>query len=134
MMVASLAGTYAGMLAVNISAPLGDFAWAMAYMGLFGCAFGAMSLFISSILDDGRKAAIISLGVMIVMFFMQAIGSLADSLGIIQKLSLFHYAGYSDILMKHQVNLADAGIMIVVAVVFLALAVVAFGRRDINVD
>ena len=134
LVAAGLAGIYAGVKMENISTSFEWFSWAMLYIGLFGLAFGAMALFISALLSNGRQAAMISIGFMMVMYFMESIGSVVSSLDIIRKLSLFHYVNYAGILGNHQVSLADAGILIVVAAVFLALTVYVYGRREINVS
>jgi ABC-2 type transport system permease protein len=68
------------------------------------------------------------------MYFMETVGSIVDLLGPIRYLSLFHYARYNEMLMTRTLSLADIGVMLAVAVVFLALAVMAFQKRDINVS
>jgi ABC-2 type transport system permease protein len=103
-------------------------------MGLFGLAFGAISLLISALLSNGRQAALVSIGLLVAMHFMETIGSVVPTVDIIRKLSLFHYVNYVGILGSHQLNLADAGILIAVAAVFLALTVYVYGRREINVS
>jgi ABC-2 type transport system permease protein len=45
------------------------------------------------VLNDGRTAAIASLGLLIVMYFMETIGQSVEKLEIIRSFSLFHYAG-----------------------------------------
>ncbi len=98
-MVAALVGTVIAVKAMNIETSIPWLAYAMAYMGVLTIAFGAISLFISAVLSDGRKAALVSLGIMVLMYFMETVGSVVDLLGPIRYLSLFHYARYNEMLM-----------------------------------
>jgi ABC-2 type transport system permease protein len=131
--VAALAGTIVGVKALNIETSILWMTYTMACMGILTLAFGAMSLFISAYMSDGRKAALTSLGVMVVMYFMETIGSAVDLLGPIRYLSLFHYAPYNEMLMTKTLSLVNIGVMLAVAVVFVTLAIYVFRRRDINV-
>ena len=119
---------------MNIEASYEWFAYAVIFMGMFMLAFGAISIFISALLSDGRTAAISSLGLLIVMYFMETIGQSVEKLDIIRSLSLFHYVQYSKILVFHDLSLDNFAVLIAVTVVFLVLAVLAFRRRDINVS
>ena len=86
-------------------------------------------------LSNGRQAALVSIGIMVAMHFMETIGSVVPTVDIVRKLSLFHYVlNYVGILGSHQLNLVDGGILIVVAAIFLALTVYVYGRREINVS
>jgi ABC-2 type transport system permease protein len=133
LMAAMLAGTVAGVKALNIETSIPWLAYTIGYMGVLTLAFGAISLFISAIMSDGRRAALTSLGIMVVMYFMETVGSVVDLLGPIRYLSLFHYARYNEMLMTRTLSPVDIGVMLAVAVVFLALATYMFRRRDINV-
>ncbi len=133
MALAMLAGIFVGTKYMNIDASYQWFAYALALMGLFMLAFGAISLFVSAVLNDGRTAAIASLGLLIVMYFMETIGQSVEKLEIIRSLSLFHYARYSEILVFHDLSFGNLAVMIAVTIVFIGLAVLAFRRRDINV-
>jgi ABC-2 type transport system permease protein len=133
LVLALIAGVFIGTKYMNIDASYQWFAFALAFMGLSMLAFGAISLFVSAVLSDGRIAAMGSLGLLIVMYFMETVGQSVESLGIIRSFSLFHYARYSDILVLHDVGLGNVAVLLAVTVVFLGLAVLAFRRRDINV-
>lgn len=130
---AILAGLYVGTAYMGIAASIGWLAYAVAFAGVFMLAFGGISLLISAVLSDGRTAAIVSLGLLIVMYFMETVGQSVDKLGVVRSLSLFHYAPYGDIMVYHDLSLGDLGVLIAVAAVSVALAVYAFRRRDINV-
>ena len=46
---------------------------------------------------------------------------------------LFHYAPYNEMLITRTLSLANLGVLLAVAIVFVALAVYVFRRRDIMV-
>ncbi len=133
LMAAMFIGIVVAIKALAIDTSIPWLAYTLVYMGMLTLAFGAIALFISAMLSDGRKAALISLGVLILMYFMETVGSIVDLLGPIRYLSLFHYARYNEMLMTRTLSLADLGVMLAVAIVFVAMAVYVFRRRDINV-
>ncbi len=133
LVLALLTGVFLGTKIMNIDVSYQWFAYALAFMGVFMLAFGAISLFVSAVLSDGRTSAIISMGLLIVMYFMETIGQSVEKLSVVRSLSLFHYAQYSNILVYHDLSIGNLGVLITVAIVFLALAMFAFRRRDINV-
>jgi len=133
MMAGMLIGIVIGVKALAIDTSIPWLAYTLVYMGMLTLAFGAIALFISALMSDGRRAALTSLGVLILMYFMENLGSIVDLLGPIRYLSLFHYAPYNEMLITRTLSLVDLGVMLAVAVVFVALAVYVFGRRDIDV-
>ncbi len=130
---AALVGTIVSVKALNIETNILWLTCAMGYMAVLTMAFGAIALFVSASLSDNRKAALISLGIMIVMYFMETIGSVVDLLGGIRYLSIYHYARYNEVLMTHTASLVDLAVLLAISVVFVAMAVYVFRRRDINV-
>ncbi len=133
-MLALLAAIYCGATYIGEDPMIKWFAIAFLFMGVFTIAVGSMALFISSIMSDGRRAALISLGVLLAMFLVENIGSMVTSIDWARKLSFFHYAKYSSIVSTQTVDWASLGIMVAVIIVFVGLAVFVFQRRDINVS
>jgi ABC-2 type transport system permease protein len=133
MMLAMLIGIIIAVNAFDIETSIPWLAYTLGYMGMLTLAFGAIALFISALMSDGRRAALTSLGVLALMYFMETVGSIVDLLGPIRYLSLFHYARYNEMLMTRTMSPVDVGVMLVVAIVFVALAVYVFRRRDIMV-
>jgi ABC-2 type transport system permease protein len=131
--LAMLAAIYAGSRYIGEDASIKWFAYAMLFMGLFLVAVGALALLVSSLMSDGRRAALISLGILLAMFLVENIGSMVTSIDWARKLSLFHYAKMSSIVIDQEVVWSNAAILVAVAAVCLILAVIAFRRRDINV-
>ena len=132
--IAEMAAIYLGGLYIGENIGITWFAYGMLYMAVFILAVSAIGLFISSIMSDGRKAALISVGVLLAMFMIENIGSMVTSIDWARKLSLFHYAKMSDIINSHEISWVNLGVLIAVIIVFVALSVIAFRRRDINVS
>lgn len=133
LMLAVLAGIVAGITAMNIETSIPWLAYTLGYMGMLTLAFGGIAMFISACMSDSRRAALTSLGVLVIMYFMETIGSVVDMLGPLRYLSLFHYARYNEMLMSKSLSMTDLGVLLAVAVVFVALAAYVFRKRDINV-
>lgn len=108
----------------------------MAFMAAFMLAVGGLSLFLSSLMSNGRNASFASIGVLLAMFLVENIGSEVTSIDWARNFSLFHYADISSIIADTsvQVDWANCIILLVIAVVFLALATIAYKRRDINLN
>lgn len=133
LMLTIFAAIAAGTAAAGLSTSLAWVALALVYSGLFALAFGAIAMVISALLSDGRQAALLSIAVLFLMYFMETIGSSTAGLEALAQLSLFHYVGSSDILVSHSLSLVNAGVLVGVLAAFLALAVLAFRRKEINV-
>ncbi len=133
LIAAALVGTVLSVKAMDIETSIPWLACAMVYMAVLTVTFAAIALFVSAVLSDGRKVVLISLGLMIVMYFMETVGSIVDLLGPIRYLSIFHYARFNEILMTHNASLIDLSILLVIAALFVALAAYVFRQRDINV-
>jgi ABC-2 type transport system permease protein len=132
--LAMLAAIYAGGWFIGETTEIGWFGYAMLFTGAFLLAAGALSLFVSALMSDGRKAALLSTGILLAMFLVENIGSMVTSIDWARRLSLFHYSKVASIVLNHEVSWTNLGLLLLVAIVFLALAVIAFRRRDVNVN
>ncbi|MGA3030376.1 MAG: ABC transporter permease [Candidatus Limnocylindrales bacterium] len=110
--------------------PADRLAAALVMVVLLGLAFGAIALAISA--ATGNRAASIGIAValMVAMYLVDALANIVDSLGAVRPISLFRYYMGNDPL-RNGISLADAGVLAAVAIVFLALSVVLFERRDL---
>lgn len=133
-MLIMLAAVYAGAAYVNVDVQIEWFAIALAFMGVFVLAVAAASLFVSALMSDGRKSALISIGVLLAMYLVENIGSMVTGIDWLRALSLFHYLKLNSIAVSHVVNWNNMIVLLAVTIVFLVLALVAFMRRDINVS
>ncbi len=131
--IAVYLGVFAGAKSVSVDYDMTWIGYAVMFMAIFGMAAGALSIFISALLSDTRSAILVSLGVLIAMFLVEMVGSTVARSGWIMSLSLFHYLEINDIMGPHIVHWPSLGVLAVAAVLFSALAVIAFRRRDIQV-
>jgi len=129
---ALLAGTIAGATFAGV---LGEFPvrylpllWLHAVL-LFG-SFAAVGLAASSSFDRLAPAVGVTLGFVVLMYFLEILGSLWPAAERLQPYSLFHYLKAKAILMGAPAPL-DAGVLAAVIVAAMAWALVVFPRRDL---
>lgn len=131
--ICEIAGVYLSARYIEYNVDMTWFVYAITLMALLSLAAGALAMLISALMSDGRSAALASVGVLVGMYFLETLGSSIEGLDWIRRLSLFYYQDLNSIIGLHQVNWGNFGILLAAAVVFLALAVLAFKRRDIMV-
>jgi ABC-2 type transport system permease protein len=133
--VAMLLAIYLGALYIGESVDIVRFGYGMLFTAGFLLAVGSGSLLLSAIMSNGRNAAFASIGVLLAMFLLENLSSMIESIKPLRQLSLFHYAKVSDFIANPSAQIAwsNLAILLVVAVVLLAIAVIAYKRRDINV-
>ncbi|OPY29797.1 MAG: ABC-2 family transporter protein [Methanocella sp. PtaU1.Bin125] len=124
-----------GAAYVGESVDTARFAYGMVFTGGFLLAVAGGSMLLSALMSDGKKAAFGSIGVLLAMFLVENIGQMVTSIDWARRLSLFHYAKVSDFIANPDavISWGNLGILLAVAIVFLALAVFVYHRRDINV-
>jgi ABC-2 type transport system permease protein len=120
----------AGAAASSSPLPADRLAEALVMLVLLGLAFGAMALAISAFSGNRAAAIGVAIGVMVVMYLIDALAAIVDGLNAIRPLSLFRYYIGNDPL-RNGLNFADAGVLAAVIAVFLVAALVAFDRRDL---
>ncbi|MGD0121574.1 MAG: ABC transporter permease subunit [Candidatus Limnocylindrales bacterium] len=103
---------------------------ALVMMVLIGLDFGAIALSISAFTGNRGASIGIAVALMVVMYLVDALANIVDSLGMVRPLSLFRYYMGGDPL-RNGLDLADAGVLAAVALVFLVVSVIAFERRDL---
>ena len=135
LVVAILLAIFLGAKYIGEGVDIVRFGYGMAFTAAFLLAVGGGSMLLSALMSNGRNAAFASIGVLLAMFLVENIGSMVTTIDWARELSLFHYAKVSNFISdpSAQVNWANCGILLAAAVVFLALAVVVYQRRDINV-
>jgi ABC-2 type transport system permease protein len=107
-----------------------DLAAALTMLVLLGLAFGAIALLVSAATGNRAASIGIAVGLMVLMYLVDAVANIVDGLGVIRPLSLFRYYMGNDPL-RNGLSLADAGVLAAVAAVFLVVSLVAFERRDL---
>jgi ABC-2 type transport system permease protein len=103
---------------------------ALVMLVLLGLAFGDIALAISAATGNRGAAIGLTVALLVAMYLIDALSSVVEGLGTLRPLSLFRYYMGDDPL-RNGLNLGDAAVLAAVAVVFLAVAVVAFERRDL---
>jgi ABC-2 type transport system permease protein len=107
-----------------------DLAAALVMLVLLGLAFGAIALAVSAATGNRAASIGVAVGLLFVMYLVDAVANIVDSLGVVRPLSLFRYYLGSDPL-RNGLSLADAGVLAAVAAAFLVASVVLFERRDL---
>ena len=120
----------AGAAASASALPPDKLAAALVMLVLLGLAFGAIALAISAATGNRGAAIGVAVGLMVLMYLVDAVASIVDGLGVVRPLSLFRYYMGSDPL-RNGLNLTDAGVLAAVAAAFLVVALIAFDRRDL---
>ena len=103
---------------------------ALVMLVLLGLAFGDIALAISAYTGNRGAAIGVTVALLVAMYLVDALSSIVDGLGAIRPLSLFRYYMGGDPL-RNGLSPGDAAVLAVVAALFLALAVIAFERRDL---
>jgi len=120
----------AGAAASSSPLPWDKLAAALVMLVLIGLAFGAIALAIAAFTGNRGVAIGVAVALMVVMYLVDALSAIVDSLGVVRPLSLFRYYMGGDPL-RNGIAFADAGVLAAVAVVFLIISLVAFERRDL---
>jgi ABC-2 type transport system permease protein len=120
----------AGAAASASDLPMDKLAAALAMLVLLGLAFAAIALAFSAATGNRAAAIGLAVGLMVVMYLVDALGSIVDGLGVVRPLSLFRYYMGGDPL-RNGLSLADAGVLAAVVVLFLAASLILFDRRDL---
>jgi ABC-2 type transport system permease protein len=120
----------AGAAASSSPLPADLLAAALVMLVLLGLAFGAMALAISTFTGNRAAAIGASVGLLVVMYLVDALANIVDGLGAVRPLSLFHYYMGNDPL-RNGLSLADAGVLSAVAAALLIASLIFFERRDL---
>jgi ABC-2 type transport system permease protein len=123
-------GAAVGALISGVELDLGLVGQALTSVVLLGLAFGAFAMALGAVTGRRGAAAAIALMVAVASFFLNGLGSLVDWLDPWRPVSPFYHYISNDPLL-HGLDLGHAAVLVVLAVVFTAVAAVAFERRDL---
>lgn len=120
--------TWLPAVLLAIELPMGD-----ALAGVFNLLplclfFGALALLGSSLVRQAALASALTAGLMFVMYFVNALGKVAEVLEPFGPLTLFHYYGSAII---DGISWGSFSAIMLLAAALATLSVVAFRRRDI---
>ena len=128
-------GTFLGLLAgvavAGGGVPAGDIAALALHLAAFGWATGAVALAIAG--ATGRRAAASggAAAFAVLGFLINGFAPLVDAVAWLRYLSPFHYYAGGDPL-GNGADLGDLAVLCAAALVLTAVAVAAFGRRDLR--
>jgi ABC-2 type transport system permease protein len=98
---------------------------------LFGFAVYGISLLISSILSEKGKANFLAGGILILMYVLNIVAALKDSLSDLKYFSFFYYFNVTEALVRQNVDTNACLVFGVVGIISVAMAAFWFNRRDI---
>ena len=121
-----------GAIAVDMDISLGRMAEATVSATLLGMVFGGLALAIGS--AKGKRGVSIAVaGVLgVATYFINALTPVVDALEPLNKLSPFYYYIEADPL-TNGLNFAHAAVLIGLTILFFAISMVTFERRDLGV-
>ena len=129
--VATFAGMAAGILIARLDVNLVNVAATCVMATLLGLAFGALALALSAASGRTGVATYGTVGIALVAYVANSLLSINGRLAGWARLSPFHYYLGADPL-GHGLDGLHAGVLVTIAAVLVALAVVAFRRRDLR--
>jgi len=129
--LAMLPGFLVGLLFVDLDLGVGRMVLAALNMVPLAFLFLTLSLWAAAALPSRGAAAAVSIGAVVVTYFLNMLGATITVLEIPRKLSPFYWSDASRILVHGFQDWARLGGMLGCAGLFLGLALWAFERRDI---
>lgn len=100
---------------------------------LFAMAVFSIAMFFSAIFSERGKASFATGGVLILMYVLNVISGLKDSLSDLKYFSFFHYFTPGSVLGKGEIIEYTYPVFIGAVIVFTVFAALVFNRRDIAV-
>jgi ABC-2 type transport system permease protein len=97
---------------------------------LLSLVYGSLALAISAATGNRGAAIGVAVGLLVVTYLIDGLATIVDGLNTIRWVSPFKYYMGNDPL-RNGVNLGDAAVLAGLTVVFLAVSLVAFDRRDL---
>ena len=132
--VAMILAIYLSALYIHHSVDMIWFVYIVLSISMLELAAGAIAILLSAFLNNGKIAALSAILIYAAMYMAETVGSMVSAISPIRNLSLFHYQEISSILAYHTITWSYMVLLLIVAVVFTALAAFVFQQRDINIS
>ncbi len=100
---------------------------------LFGLAIFGLSMLFSAIFSEKGKATFTVIGILIVMYFINIIALLKDSLDKLKYFSFFYYFNYTDILVHNKIDYWSYWVFLGTFIIGSILGLIWFMKRDIAI-
>jgi ABC-2 type transport system permease protein len=120
--------TWVGALVVNVDLPVTHIAAGTLSLWPFCLTFGSLALLLSTLVRRGGIALGVTAGLLVAMYVLNGIAGAVERVQQLRHLSLFSYLGAA---IQTGIHWVDFLGVLALALVFVALAVVSFRRRDI---
>lgn len=118
-------------VAMDIDLALDRTAAALVSVWLLSCANGGVALLVGALTGSRGLAIGLGVGAAVAGFFVNALAPLSDTIEPLRPLSPhYHYIGYDP--LSHGLDPAHAAVLVVLALVLVVAAAVAFERRDLR--
>lgn len=102
-------------------------------LGLFfGWAVYSIAFALSAYFSDRGKVYFISVGLIVLMYALNIIASLKDSLKNLKYFSFFNYFNANDLLIRNEIDITGLVVFISVIMIFSIAGLVVFNNRDIT--
>lgn len=98
---------------------------------LFALAIFGVTMMFSSFFSERGKVTMLSAGLFMLMYFLNVLANLKESLESLKYLSLFHYFDYGKALLENQIEPLSIAVFLGVAVVCTLGGLYWFNHRDI---
>ena len=127
----TVAGLYAGALAVGEPLRVERFFWVAANGYLLFLAIGGLALLLSAVGDDAGGAAGRAAGVVLAAYFLDFLANLWGRAEFLGPLSLFHYYDPAHIVRTGAVPWGDMAVLLLMGLALRGVALAVFQGRDI---
>ncbi len=125
-------GVLTGTLLFAFDVSLVNVLWATMMGWLLGLTFAFLAFMIQAVTGRKSRASGISAGLLVATYFAHVISQLVESMEPLRFASPFYYYDGQEVLLDG-LNLLDAGLLILLPVLFYTIAHSVFKRRDIGV-
>lgn len=117
----------------DVSVQTNSYHYMAALALMFSLAIYSVCMFFSTIFNEKGRVYFFGAGMMVVMYFLQIITSLKESLANLKYATFFYYFDYNKALFEHQISDLSILVLLGTTVVFTTLAAIVFSKRDITV-
>lgn len=127
------------LLAIPISMLYNIDVWSRNFLALsfvsflFAMAVYSFTLFLSAISSERSKVYGVLGGLLFIMYVLNIVSGMRVSFKNLQYASIFHYFKPSEILVYNRLNWIDIGVFASITLIFSALALFVFNKRDISI-
>lgn len=129
--LATVASLYLPGLLHGVDVPLDAMALLFLVGWLVTMAIGSFAYAVSALSSTGGRAISVSLGVIVAMWLADVLGNISDRFDWLSDFSLFHYWRPDLVIDELEVSGQTWTVFGAAAVLFFAVAVLAFRRRDV---